>query len=144
LTAVDRQIATGARTMTETIRARAGTIMWTDLTVPNAADVRDFYSQVVGWHATPVDMGGYSDFCMGPADAPIAGVCHARGVNANVPAQWLIYITVEDLDRSVADCTRLGGRILDGPREMSGGRVCVIQDPAGAACALFQPLLPAA
>ncbi len=118
---------------------RTGSIMWTDLTVANAAEIRDFYKQVVGWESTPLDMGGYSDFCMGPADAPVAGVCHARGSNANLPPQWLIYITVDDLDHSIEQCTRLGGRLVDGPREMSGGRFCAIQDPAGAVCALFQP-----
>jgi uncharacterized protein len=123
---------------------KAGSIMWTDLTVPNAEAVRDFYQQVVGWEATPLNMGGYHDFCMGPAGGlePVAGVCHARGANANVPPQWLIYITVEDLDRSVAECSRLGGRVLDGPRGMSGGRFCVIQDPAGAVCGLYQPPSP--
>ena len=123
----------------EGLTPKTGSIMWTDLTVPNADAVRDFYKQVVGWEATPLDMGGYSDFCMGPADAPVAGVCHARGPNANVPAQWIIYITVDDIDRSIEDCERLGGRVVDGPRGMSGGRFCVIQDPAGAVCGLFQP-----
>ena len=101
--------------------------MWTDLTVPNANAIRDFYKQVVGWEATPVDMGGYSDYCMGPADGPVAGVCHARGANANIPAQWLIYITVDDIERSIDECGRLGGRVIDGPRGMSGGRFCVIR-----------------
>jgi predicted enzyme related to lactoylglutathione lyase len=123
---------------------KSGSITWTDLTVANADEIRDFYKQVVGWQATPLDMGGYSDFCMGPADAPVAGVCHARGANANLPPQWLIYITVDDLDSSVADCTRLGGQVLDGPRGISGGRFCVIQDPAGAVCGLFEPQRPAA
>ena len=130
--------------MTQTTSPRAGSITWTDLTVSNAPEIRDFYAQVVGWQATPLDMGGYTDFCMGPADAPVAGVCHARGSNANIPPQWLIYITVDDLDHSISECTRLGGRVIDGPRPMSGGRFCVIQDPAGAVCALIQPPLAAA
>ena len=130
--------------MTHTASPRAGSIVWTDLTVSNAQEVRNFYSQVVGWQATPLDKGGYTDFCMGPADAPVAGVCHARGSNASLPAQWLIYITVDDLDYSIGECARLGGRVIDGPRPMPGGRFCVIQDPAGAVCALIQPPLTAA
>ena len=68
----------------------------------------------------------------------LPGVCHARGGNAVLPPQWLIYITVADLDRSMAECERLGGRALTSIRSYGGGRYCVIEDPAGAVCALYQ------
>jgi predicted enzyme related to lactoylglutathione lyase len=118
-----------------------GTISWTDLTVPNADAVRDFYAAVAGWSAQPVDMGGYNDYCMLPpgADAPAAGICHARGDNANLPAQWLVYITVPDVAASLAAVAARGGKVVAPVREMGGGRMAVIQDPAGAVAALFQP-----
>jgi hypothetical protein len=87
-------------------------------------------------------MGDYSDFTMlAPADdAPTAGVCHARGGNADLPPQWLIYITVDDLDASLAQCSERGGEVIAGPKGMgSAGRYAVIRDPAGAAAALFEP-----
>ena len=86
-------------------------------------------------------MGGYDDYCMiAPASGEtVAGICHARGVNTDVPAQWLVYIVVEDVDRSAAKCVELGGHVIAGPRPMSGGRFCVIRDPAGAVCALYRP-----
>jgi uncharacterized protein len=81
-------------------------------------------------------MGGYDDYNMQPpgTDRAAAGICFAKGTNADVPPQWVIYITVEDLERSVARCTELGGKVLSGPR--SG--FCIIQDPAGAVAALYQ------
>lgn len=119
---------------------KPGTIAWADLTVPDAAAIRDFYSAVVGWQPHPVDMGGYSDFGMMPpgASAPAAGICYARGVNAELPPQWLVYIIVADLDASIAACVERGGRVVVGPVG-EGGRYCVIQDPAGAVAALMQP-----
>lgn len=119
-----------------------GTIGWFDLTVRDATAVRDFYQDVVGWSAQPLDMGGYTDYCMIPpgSDAPVAGVCHARGPNAEIPPQWLIYITVKDVAASVAACRPRGGKVILEPREMGGGIVAVIADPAGAACALYQTL----
>lgn len=123
-------------------RPEIGQIGWTDLTVDNADEIRDFYAAVVGWQASPVDMGGYSDYNMLAPESgePRAGVCHARGVNAELPAQWLIYITVADVDASAASCVELGGRVVAGPRDLGGqGRYCVIQDPAGAVAALFAP-----
>jgi predicted enzyme related to lactoylglutathione lyase len=119
---------------------RPGTITWTDLTVDNAEALRDFYESVAGWSPEPLSMGAYSDFVMTDADGEgVAGICHARDGNASLPAQWLIYITVEDLDHSMAECRRLGGSVVTPPRSYAGGRFCVIKDPAGAICALYQP-----
>ncbi|MBI5368382.1 MAG: VOC family protein [Planctomycetes bacterium] len=117
-----------------------GSISWTDLTVPDARGVAAFYERVAGWKVTPFDMGGYDDYCM---DLPgngrtVAGICHARGTNAKLPAGWLIYITVADLAASLKACKRLGGKVLVRTRALGDGRVAVIRDPAGAVAALYQ------
>ena len=118
-----------------------GSVSWTDLTVSDAARLRGFYEAVTGWKSAPLDMGGYDDYCMNlpGSGKTVAGICHARGPNADLPAQWLIYITVADLDASIRHCNSLGGKVLTGPREMGQGKMVVIQDPAGAVAALFQP-----
>lgn len=116
-----------------------GQVSWVDLTVKNAEQVRDFYKEVVGWNSADVDMGGYSDYNMNLEDGKmVAGICHSRGLNANLPPQWLIYITVSNLEKSLARCKTLGGKIIDGPRSMDESRFCVIQDPSGAVAALWQ------
>jgi predicted enzyme related to lactoylglutathione lyase len=126
------------RRMSSTVRP--GTISWTDLTVEHAETVRDFYHAVVGWTPAPVSMGGYSDFVMNAEGGEaVAAVCHARGSNADVPSVWIVYINVDDLDHSLAECERLGGSVLAPPRSYAGGRYCIIKDPAGAVCALYQP-----
>ena len=127
--------------MSEITKWAVGRITWQDLTVPNADQVRTFYEKVVGWASLPQDMGGYHDFNMiapGTEDC-VAGICHAQGTNAGLPAQWLMYITVEDVDASVEKCREFGGLVVAGPSAMGGGRFCVIRDPAGAVCALYQP-----
>jgi uncharacterized protein len=121
---------------------RYGSIIWSDLTIPNAEEIREFYSKVVGWTFTSVSMGSYSDFQMNaPATGEaVAGICHARGLNAGLPPQWLVYITVEDIDICIEQCKALGGSILVGPKPMGmNGTFCVIKDPAGAVAALFSP-----
>lgn len=122
-------------------KPKPGTVAWMDLTVPNATVVKDFYAAVAGWGVMPIDMEGYEDFCMMPpgSDAPATGICHARGVNADLPPQWLIYITVPDVPAAVKICLEKGGKVLRDTREMGGGKMAVIQDPAGAVAALFQP-----
>ena len=123
-----------------------GTISWADLTVPDATAVRDFYQAVVGWAVSDVEMGGYSDFAMHPEPGGpmVAGICHARGGNADLPPVWLVYITVTDLDASLAAGAAGGGSILGGARSAGpGARYAIIRDPAGAACALFERTTPA-
>jgi predicted enzyme related to lactoylglutathione lyase len=117
-----------------------GAIVWHDLTVPDAEKLRSFYAEVAGWTPQPQDMGGYSDYCMNtPGGETVAGVCHAHGPNAKIPPQWLIYIAVANVEEAARACIRLGGEIIDGPRTMSGQKVCVIRDPAGAVAALAGP-----
>ena len=123
------------------MKAKAGQIGWVDLTIQDAETVRDFYEAVVGFESEEVDMGGYSDFSMLPAGStdPVAGVCHARGPNSDVPPVWMVYFTVDDVAVSAARCEELGGELVVPPRGLAGGRYCVVRDPAGAVCALYQP-----
>ena len=118
-----------------------GKIGWIDMTVDDAGSLRDFYQRVVGWQVEDTSMGDYSDYTMlSPGDGEaVAGVCHARGSNADLRGGWLIYITVADVDASAATCVEMGGKILVEPRGLAGGRFCVIEDPAGAVSALYQP-----
>lgn len=125
--------------MSEKDGPRIGSIAWIDLTVDDAEAVKDFYGEVVGWEAAPHPMGEYHDFDIRTPGSgeTVTGICYARGANAAIPPQWLIYITVEDVDRSAGRCVELGGKVLDGPRMMGESRFCVIQDPAGAVAALI-------
>jgi predicted enzyme related to lactoylglutathione lyase len=124
-----------------------GSIGWVDLTVKDAPRLRDFYKQVAGWEVQPLDRKGYHDYLMQSPDTglPCAGICHRRGENSNLPAGWLIYITVEDLEASLAACVQLGGKLLGEIGDAAGqGRFAVIEDPSGATAALFEPAPPAA
>ena len=116
-----------------------GRIEWVDLSVGDAARSKDFYCKVIGWKPTDVEMGTYSDFNLKLPDSgqTMAGICHARGMNANLPAQWLMYVRVVDVTASAAEAERQKGKVLDGPRRMGGSNFCVIQDPDGAVMVLI-------
>ena len=118
--------------------SKIGDIEWRDLTVENAGDVSDFYSNVVGWQKEAASMGDYEDFNMNlPANGEtIAGICHSKGPNSNMPAQWLMYVRVEDVKESAKYCEKLGGSVIEGPRMMGDLNFCVIKDPAGAVLGL--------
>lgn len=114
---------------------KIGRVGWFDLTVDNATSVSKFYSKVVGWTPQGMDMGGYEDYLMNDPESgeTLAGVCHAKGVNADLPPQWLMYIGVENLEESLKAVEEEGGKVIGEKRsDGKGGHYCLIQDPAGA------------
>ena len=124
-------------------KTETGLIVWTDLTVTNAVEIKDFYSKVAGWKAEPLSMGDYDDFVMlsPQTNSSIAGICHAKEGNSNFPAQWMIYLSVDNLEHSISACLNSGGTILIETKLMGEyGKYCVIKDPAGAVCALYEQL----
>lgn len=123
-------------------RPTTGTLGWFDLTVDDAESIRDFYKDVVGWSSSPLSMGDYDDYVMATPDGtPVSGVCHAKGTNAGLPAQWLLYVNVDDIEASRTACTEHGGKLITDVKHMKGqGSYCVIEDPAGAVMALFEPV----
>ncbi len=127
--------------MNDNAKPPLGVLSWFDLSVPDAEQVRDFYAGVVGWTPAPVPVDDYEDYAMlNAAGDPAAGVCHARGGNANLPPQWLAYVTVVNLETSMERCRELGGEIVDGPRGLGVfGTFCVVKDPAGAFLAIVEP-----
>ncbi|MBF2754725.1 MAG: VOC family protein [Gammaproteobacteria bacterium AqS3] len=120
----------------------AGCISWCDLTVADAPATCDFYKSVVGWSVEEVEMQddgrGYADYCMlDEGGNAAAGVCHARGVNADLPPVWLIYLPVGDLAESLRRVVQEGGAVIHSTRGGGEGyQYAVIRDPAGAHLAL--------
>jgi uncharacterized protein len=121
--------------------SKFGKILWQDLTVENAEEVKTFYSKVVGWESSDVNQGDYNDFNMHPqagSEEVVAGICHKRGEIKNFPSQWLMYITIENLDDSISKSKALGGKIIEGPKKMGKSSYAIVQDPAGAYFVLFE------
>ncbi len=121
--------------------APVGRISWVDLTVSNASATRDFYRQVVEWSVQDVEMedGGerYADYNMlGDDGNPVAGVCHARGVNVGLPPVWMIYLPVGDLAESLRRVQEEGGKIIKATQ--GAYAYAAVQDPVGAYLALIQ------
>jgi uncharacterized protein len=117
-----------------------GTVTWMDLCVPDAMAVRDFYAGVVGVTHSSIPMGGYDDYCLHPPgkDDAVAGVCHARGPNSDIPPVWMIYFNVKDMTASLQEVVARGGRVVREPKNCGGVLIALIADPAGAVCGLAQ------
>jgi uncharacterized protein len=121
-------------------KGNVGEMAWIDLSVPNAGEIKKFYQSVIGWECEAVSMGDYDDYSMNSPETgePITGICHAKGVNLDLPATWLPYFLVADIEHSVAQVTAQGGELLTPIKPMGDDKYVVLKDPAGAICALYQ------
>ncbi|MEX2536542.1 MAG: VOC family protein [Trueperaceae bacterium] len=119
-----------------------GRVAWLDLTVRDAFRTRDDYRQVVGWSVQAVEMAEetdrYADSNLVREDGePAAGVCHARGTNADLPPVWHIYLPVGDLDESLRRVEAEGGTVLKVSRRADGRPLyAAVREPVGACFAL--------
>lgn len=113
----------------------AGRFVWRELVCKTPAV--DFYHQLFGWTAAPVEMGGMTYTLFKRASGEDVAGSMAPQMEG-VPPHWFDYITVDDLDVAAATITRLGGKVLSPQINAPGvGRWFVAQDPAGATFAPF-------
>jgi uncharacterized protein len=121
-----------------------GRIAWLDLTIADASASCDFYQQVIGWAVQHVEMEDngerYADYTMlDEASRPVAGICHARGVNSGLPPVWMLYLPVGDLAESVRRVAKEGGAVIKLVRGEDGtDGYAAVQDPMGVYLALVQ------
>lgn len=118
--------------------------MWTDITVKNAEELKDFYARVFGWTVQEVPMedenGAYADYAMVDKNGNgVGGVCHKRGVNNDLPTQWMVYFTVEDVQKSIETCKNMGGSVIKETKNDAGELFyALLKDPSGAVIGIMQ------
>lgn len=120
-----------------------GTFCWVDLATTDPAGAANFYGELFGWQAediTGADGGAYSMLYLEGDE-----VCALYGMEAErrdrgIPPHWSSYVSVENVDDTVARTRELGGAVLGEPREvLDMGRMAILEDPAGAAFAAWEP-----
>ena len=115
----------------------AGVPCWADLTVPDVAVARDFYSAVLGWtfEDTAADYGGY---VIGQVDgAAAAGIGPLP--QAGMPSAWTLYLASDDVEKTAAAVTENGGTLLLPPGNVGPlGRMCIAADPTGAVFGVWE------
>jgi predicted enzyme related to lactoylglutathione lyase len=115
-------------------------IAWNDITVDNADELKDFYSEVFGFKSISVPMEGYNDYIMvesNDPDSPIGGICHKKGVNSDMPGGWIPYVEVSELESILLKVKANGGKIVDGPRIAGEGEIAIIKDISGGFMGLY-------
>jgi predicted enzyme related to lactoylglutathione lyase len=112
-----------------------GMFCWIELSTPDAAKSKEFYTSLFGWEAKeiPVPGGVYVMFYVGDKDLG------AMMQNDKVPPRWLNFIAVASADDSAKRAGELGGKAGAPPFDvMDVGRMAMITDPQGATFALWE------
>ena len=113
-----------------------GDFGWTQLSTTSPADAISFYSDLVGWEKKGEPAPGYH--VIGREGEMLGGITDLK--DGDTVPHWMPYITVDDLDATLAKAVSLGGKIVMEPCDIpnDGGRIAVIKDPQGLATGLAQ------
>ena len=118
-----------------------GDFGWIELYTTNAKDSLDFYTALTGWELKPGPMPEYH--VVGRGDEMLGGITNLQE-GESVP-RWMPYLTVEDLNATVAKAESLGATIVMPPMAIPGseeagvgGHIAIIKDPQGVMTGLAQ------
>jgi predicted enzyme related to lactoylglutathione lyase len=126
---------TGSQVMGE-----ANTYGWAELNSRGVDKAKPFYTKLFGWGEKKSEMAegmDYTEFLAG-GESIAGGMEMNKMVPAQVPSYWLVYFTVEDVDKSHKKAVELGAKGMLEPQEFPGGRFSILSDPQGASIGLLK------
>jgi len=114
----------------------SGTVSWHELATTDWKKAWDFYQEMFGWQkGEAMDMGAMGTYQIFTLGGPPIGAIFNRPPQIPV-SNWLYYFRVTDLDDTIEKVKSNGGKILNGPMDVPGGRIAQCMDPQGAAFAV--------
>lgn len=120
-----------------------GVPSWVDLMTPDPDASKPFYSALFGWtyEDIPTDDNGNTYTQASKNDHVAAGMMQLSEQMAasGMPPVWSMYVSVTDLDATVAKVEPAGGSVLQPPMDvMDIGRMSIVKDPAGAVLGMWE------
>ncbi len=110
-----------------------GAFSWSELMTSDPEGALSFYRQLFGWKVETSQMGMGPYHVVKVGDTSVGGVMGKPPGGEGMPSMWGVYVTVDDVEKTVAQCTALGGKVVMAPMDVPQvGRMAVIQDPQGA------------
>lgn len=114
--------------------AEAGAPCWHELHTREYATAVDFYRSVLGWETKVLGDTPEFRYTQAMADGePFAGVMDSSAfLPEGLPAMWLLYLGVDDVDAACAKAVELGGTVTEPATDTPFGRLAQLADPTGA------------
>ena len=116
-----------------------GAFSWSELMTSDPKAACEFYGTLFGWAVNTMEMGSGPYYVVKVGDTSVGGIMgKPPGAPAGMPSMWGCYVTVVNVEETLAKVRSLGGKVLMEPMEVKGvGRMAVIQDPQGAALSVI-------
>jgi uncharacterized protein len=124
----------------EPSETKHGQFSWNELVTTDPAAATTFYTQLFGWKTQDFPMPGFVYTVVSASGAPSGqgGIMPIPPAATGMPPAWISYVTVDNVDTTVALAEKLGGKIMMPPRDIPEvGRIAVLLDPQGAAIAII-------
>jgi predicted enzyme related to lactoylglutathione lyase len=110
-----------------------------ELNTDDVSAAKKFYRGLFDWKLEDQKMGPGMVYTMIGVGKGVGGGMMKKSM-ATTPTQWLSYVEVDDVAKSLAKVKKLGGNVVVEPMEVMGqGVLGVFIDPTGAALGLWQP-----
>ena len=111
-----------------------GAFSWCELMTKDPKAAKDFYTKLFGWTTEEMSVTpGMNYTVVKVGGQGIGGIMAIPPEAQNMPPNWGVYVTVDNVDAIATSAKELGGKVLMGPQDIpTVGRFCVIQDPQGA------------
>jgi uncharacterized protein len=110
-----------------------GAFSWYELMTPDPVAAQSFYADLFGWQMRDQEMpmGTYTVIAVNGKE--VGGLMAPPPGSEGIPPHWGLYITVDDVDASLAKAQSLGATVLMPPMDVADvGRLATIRDPQGA------------
>lgn len=113
-----------------------GDFGWTQLNATDPQAALDFYTALTGWERKEAPMPDYYPVARG--DEMLGAIAPAKE-GESAPG-WMPYITVDDIDATLAKAEELGATVVMPATPLPGdaGSLAVIKDPQGTVTGLAQ------
>lgn len=112
-----------------------GDLGWSQLNTPDPIKSVDFYANLIGYEKKGEVMPGYH--VLGQGEESIGGITGLE--EGQSTPSWMPYITVTDLDATLAKAKALGAAVMVPPSPLPDcGRFAIIRDPQGGMTGLAQ------
>jgi len=119
--------------------ASDGEFCWNELLTSDSAAAFRFHSELFGWKVLQdMDMGPMGTYRIYGVGEQRLGGMMAIPKGAPMPPMWIYYVSTSDLEAAIGRATRKGGKVMNGPMDVPGGRIAQLTDAQGAAFALHQ------
>lgn len=115
-----------------------GAFSWSELIVDDVDSAIGFYSDVIGWEIEEMQMPKNKYYVLKSDGVPVGGIMGKPEGCEQLPDHWGTYITVNDVDETLAKAEAAGGKAVYPPMDVPGvGRMCAIADRSGAVVSII-------